>query len=215
VFDFRRGLRTSPERRIRRDPKPFLRVRDVRWLDVDVSSVDRLDFTEEEVEGWSLQPGDLLVCGRGGGVGRAAVWEGQFPVAFYSNDLYRLREKDASVESRFVLYWLQVAHQVFHVFRDVEADAAAPRLLLGHLKKLPVPLPPLGDQLHIAATLWAIRMKIGTSAPPRTEIEAELVHLERAVGFGAEGGSVLASREAHGGASTHLSHARDAELVHA
>jgi type I restriction enzyme S subunit len=190
-------------------------VRNVRWIDIDVSDVDRLDFTEEEVRRDCLQPEDLLVCGKGGGLGRTAVWEGQLPVALYSHHLYRLRAKDNSVEPRFVAYWIQAAYQVFQVFRGMETGVVVPRLPLCRLKEIPIPLPPLGEQLRIAAVLRAIRTRIKAFEETQAAIEAELAHLERAVGFGAEGGSVLGSREAHGGASTHLSHARDAELVHA
>jgi hypothetical protein len=97
----------------------------------------------------------------------------------------------------------------------METGVIVPRLPLHRLKEISIPLPPLGEQLRIAAVLRAIRTRIKALEETQTAIEAELAYLERAVGFGAEGNSVLGSREAHGGTSTHLSHARDAELVHA
>lgn len=62
VFDVQQGAAMSPKRRLGRNQKPFLRTKNILWGAVDTSSVDEMDFMDEEAEKLGLQPGDLLVC---------------------------------------------------------------------------------------------------------------------------------------------------------
>ena len=79
MFELQQGAAMSPERRLGRSPKPFLRTKNILWGAIDISSLDEMDVTDEEVQKLRLQPGDLLVC-EGGEVGKTAVWEGQLPL---------------------------------------------------------------------------------------------------------------------------------------
>ncbi len=69
---------------------PFLRTSNVFWDEIDITTVDEMSMSEDELAGKSLLPGDLLVC-EGGEIGRAAVWEGQVDVMSFQNHLHRLR----------------------------------------------------------------------------------------------------------------------------
>lgn len=152
LFDVQQGASMSPKRRLGRSPKPFLRTRNVLWGAVDISNVDEMDFTDEEVEKLRLQPGDLLVC-EGGDVGRTALWEGQLPLALYQNHIHRLRAKNSSVEPRFIMYWMQAAYRIFLAYRGAESRTAIPNLSGRRLKEFLAPLPPLETQRRIVAWL--------------------------------------------------------------
>jgi type I restriction enzyme S subunit len=180
VFDLQQGASMSPERRLGRNPRPFLRTKNILWGTVDVSSVDEMDFTEEEVRRLRLQPGDLLVC-EGGDVGRTAIWEGQLPLALYQNHIHRLRAKDGSVEPRFVMYWMQAAYQVFLAYQGAESRTAIPNLSGRRLKEFLAPLPPLAEQRRIVAHLQAVQEKIKALKEAQAATEAELKRLEQAI----------------------------------
>jgi type I restriction enzyme S subunit len=180
VFDLQQGASMSPERRLGRNPRPFLRTKNILWGTVDVSSVDEMDFTEEEVRRLRLQPGDLLVC-EGGDVGRTAIWEGQLPLALYQNHIHRLRAKDGSVEPRFVMYWMQAAYRVFLAYQGAESRTAIPNLSGRRLKEFLAPLPPLSEQRRIVAHLQAVQEKIKALKEAQAATEAELKRLEQAI----------------------------------
>jgi len=180
VFEVQQGASMSPKRRLGRNPKPFLRTRNILWGAVDTSLVDEMDFTDEETEKLRLQPGDLLVC-EGGDVGRTAIWEGQLPTASYQNHIHRLRAKDDSVEPRFIMYWMQAAYQVFLAYQGAESRTAIPNLSGRRLKEFLAPLPPLSEQRRIVARLEAVQEKIRALKSVQAETDEELNRLEQAV----------------------------------
>ena len=180
VFEIQQGASMSPKRRLGRNPKPFLRTRNVLWGSVDTSLVDEMDFTDEEVEKLRLQPGDLLVC-EGGDVGRTAIWDGQLPTVLYQNHIHRLRAKDDSVEPRFIMCWMKAAYQVFLAYQGAESRTAIPNLSGRRLKEFLAPLPPLSRQRRIVAHLEAVQEKIKALKEAQAATEAELKRLEQAI----------------------------------
>lgn len=180
VFEVQQGASMSPQRRLGRNPKPFLRTRNILWGAVDTLLVDEMDFTDEEAEKLSLQPGDLLVC-EGGDVGRTAIWEGQLPTALFQNHIHRLRAKDAPIEPRFIMYWMQAAYQVFLAYQGEESRTAIPNLSGRRLKAFLAPFPPIEEQRQIVAHLGAVHEKINALKEAQAATDAELQRLEQAV----------------------------------
>jgi type I restriction enzyme S subunit len=180
IFDLQQGASMSPKRRIGSNPKPFLRTKNVLWGTIDLSSVDEMDFTDEEVEKLRLQPGDLLVC-EGGDVGRTAIWEGQLPLVLYQNHIHRLRARDDSIEPRFTLYWMQAAYQVFLAYQGTESRTAIPNLSGYRLKQFLAPLPPLAEQRRIEAHLEGVQEKIRALRAAQAETDEALRRLEQAI----------------------------------
>jgi len=179
VFEIQQGASMSPKRRVGRNPRPFLRTRNVLWGTVDLSSVDKMDFTDEEVEKLRLQPGDLLVC-EGGDVGRTALWEGQLPLALYQNHIHRLRAKDTPVEPRFFMYWMQAAYQVFLAYQGAESRTAIPNLSGRRLKQFLAPFPPLSEQRRIVARIEELMARVREAQRLRQEAREDADRLWQA-----------------------------------
>ena len=180
VFELQQGAAMSPERRLGRSPKPFLRTKNILWGAIDISSLDEMDFTDEEVQKLRLQPGDLLVC-EGGEVGRTAVWEGQLPLVLYQNHIHRLRAKGKAVDPKFVMFWMQAAYQVFLIYQGAESKTAIPNLSGKRLKEFVFPLPPLEEQRRIVAHLQEVQEKTKALKEAQEQTEAELKRLEQAI----------------------------------
>jgi type I restriction enzyme S subunit len=155
LFDLRQGASMSPSRRQGTNPHPFLRAKNILWGEVDTSDVDSMDFTEDEIERLKLEKGDLLIC-EGGDVGRTAVWEAQLPLAMYQNHIHRLRRKSDDIESKFYIYWMKTAYQVFRIYQGEESRTAIPNLSGGRLKNFLVPQTSLAEQRRIVASLERI-----------------------------------------------------------
>jgi len=152
LFDVQQGVAMSPERREGRTPHPFLRTLNVLWGHVDLSMLDKMDFTDEEVSKLSLKPGDLLVC-EGGEVGRTAIWRGELDACLYQNHIHRLRKINDTVVPELYMYWMQVAFQVFKSYSGEESATTIPNLSGNRLKSFMFPLPPAEEQKRIASEL--------------------------------------------------------------
>jgi type I restriction enzyme S subunit len=152
VFDVQQGVAMSPYRREGVSPRPFLRTLNVLWGRVDLSTLDKMDFTDEEVSKLSLKLDDLLVC-EGGEVGRTAIWRGELDTCLYQNHIHRLRKINDTVVPEFYVYWMQVAFQVFRSYSGEESTTTIPNLSGNRLKSFLVPLPPPEKQKRIAGEL--------------------------------------------------------------
>ncbi|MHC1610504.1 MAG: restriction endonuclease subunit S [Candidatus Methanospirareceae archaeon] len=152
LFHLQQGVSMSPKRRKGVSPYPFLRTSNVHWGRIDLSILDKMDFTDDEVAKLRLEPGDLLVC-EGGEVGRTAIWEGQVDICLYQNHIHRLRKKNEGVIPEFFMYWMRAAFQVFSLYRGQASDTTIPNLSGSRLGAFVVPFPKLETQRRIATYL--------------------------------------------------------------
>ncbi|MBI4676255.1 MAG: restriction endonuclease subunit S [Elusimicrobia bacterium] len=175
LFDVRQGKAMSAASRNGPAPKPFLRTSNVLWGKVDLSTVDKMHFTDEESKKFALRPGDLLVC-EGGEVGRAAVWDNQLPGCLYQNHIHRLRRIGENVDPRFFMYWLQEAILHLNIYEGAANRTTIPNLSAARLKEFAIPLPRPEEQRAIAAVL----SKIQAAAETQGRIVAALKELKAA-----------------------------------
>ena len=90
-------------------PMRYLRNVDVQWDDINVLDLPLIDIRPNEIQRYTVLPGDVLVC-EGGEVGRAAIWNGDLDVCAYQKALHRLRPCVENQElPRFLLYALMTA----------------------------------------------------------------------------------------------------------
>jgi len=152
LFGVQQGVAMSPKRREGISPHPFLRTLNVLWGYIDLSTLDEMDFTDEEVARLSLKTNDLLVC-EGGEVGRTAIWRGELKACLYQNHIHRLRRLNDNVVPDFYMYWMQAAFKVFGAYSGQESKTTIPNLSGSQLKSFKVPRPPVEEQGRIASEL--------------------------------------------------------------
>lgn len=170
VFDIQQGKALSPKAREGKSPRPFLRTRNVYWGMLDLHDVDQMDFSEDEVERYRLQPGDLLVC-EGGDIGRTAIWNGELGLCCCQNHLHRLRTSRDDVVALFFSYWMQTAILHFGLYRGTANVTTISNLSKSRLSKFSVPLPPLSRQKRVALVLQAVEDKITVEEDHKLALE--------------------------------------------
>lgn len=137
------------------DKTPFLRTSNVLWDAIDLTTVDEMAISPEEMPSKLLRPGDLLVC-EGGDIGRAAVWNGEVQIMSFQNHLHRLRPI-GEVEPRFYVYLLQAGFTQLGIFEGAGNRTTIPNLSRNRLAALEVPQPPLAEQRQIISVLSMVR----------------------------------------------------------
>ncbi len=156
LFDIGAGKTMSRSAREGKGRVPFLRTSNVLWDEIDLSQLDEMAVSSEEIAEKSVARGDLFVC-EGGEIGRAAVWEGSISPLVFQNHLHRLRPKTADLVPRFYVYFLQSAFTQLGIFEGAGNKTTIPNLSRNRLASLEVPVPPLGEQREIANTLVLVR----------------------------------------------------------
>lgn len=170
-FDIQQGKSLSPAARRGIRPRPFLRTSNVFWGRVDLSSVDQMDFTEDEFLRLSLNDGDLLVC-EGGDIGRSAVYRGPSGQYAYQNHLHRLRAKNREMAPDFVVQWLRAAFTQLGLYEGVGNTTTIPNLSRGRLSQLAIPKPKPEDQRRIAGLLGSVQRSIDNATAQGKELSA-------------------------------------------
>jgi len=126
----------------------YLRNINVRWGTVDTDDVSEMFFEDDQLERFSLSPGDVLVC-EGGEPGRAAVWDGRVPGMMYQKAIHRVRFF-GTFNSRYLVFLLEFLAKTGRLERRFTGST------IKHFTResfiaLPIPLPPLAEQTRIVA----------------------------------------------------------------
>lgn len=125
-------------------PRPYLRNINVRWGVFDLTDLLEMRIQDEEVERYSVQKGDLVVC-EGGEPGRCAIWEAENGI-FFQKALHRVRPHLVSSEYLYlVIYALSLSG-----FTERYFTGTTIKHLTGQaLKALLIPIPPIYEQGRI------------------------------------------------------------------
>jgi type I restriction enzyme S subunit len=159
AFEIQQGKALSRKHQQGISPYPFLRTANVRWGKIDLSTVDKMDFTDEETGKYALQPNDLLVC-EGGEIGRTAMWRQEPGTYCYQNHLHRLRTTREDIIPAFYMYWMQVAFLLLNAYLGVAIKTTIPNLSPSRLSRFLLPKPSFPEQRRIAHVLSTIQRAI-------------------------------------------------------
>lgn len=153
IAEVRLGRQRSPKDHQGPTMRPYVRAANVGWSGLLLDDVKTMNFTDDELVTYRLQPGDLLLNEASGSqreVGKPAIWNSEIEDCAFQNTLLRVRPHGA--DARYLL----------HFFKQQASTGALARKSRGvgihHLGRealacLQIPLPPIEEQQRIAAVL--------------------------------------------------------------
>jgi type I restriction enzyme S subunit len=150
IAETRLGKMLSAKARVGTSPRPYLRNRNVQWGRIDISDLVEMGFADDEIERFTVLPGDVLVC-EGGEVGRTAIWKGHLPWVGYQKALHRIRPAQG-VSSEYLAYFMRWFASV-QAFEPYVTGSTIKHLPQEDLRLLPVPVPPEQEQRRIVAVI--------------------------------------------------------------
>jgi type I restriction enzyme S subunit len=146
-------------------PVRYLGNVNVRWGAFDLSNLQEMRVTPDELDQLSVRDGDIFVC-EGGEPGRTAVWRGSAQDLIFQKALHRLRVLD-DVQVDYLAHYLRfvVSQQGF---ADLLTGTTIRHLPQVALQRLGVAVPPSAEQQRIVA-------KLGTLITSLTRARTELM----------------------------------------
>ena len=153
VSEIAGGIQKQPKRAPNKNPVAFLRVANVGRGQLDLSQIHNIELFEGELARYGLRSGDLLVVEGNGSpeqIGRCALWSAQIEVCTHQNHLIRVRPKEYLLSKYLELFWNSPGGSR-RVQNVASSTSGLHTLSTGKLKVLPVALPPVAEQIRIAA----------------------------------------------------------------
>jgi type I restriction enzyme, S subunit len=150
---------------------PYLGNINVRWYRVETLDLKTLKLGEREIDQYSVENGDVLVCEGGGGIGRTAVWTDDNPMVF-QKALHRVRFYGALFNPFLFNHYMKLCVENGFI-ESFFTGAGIPHLTSKSLKTLPIPLPPLAEQ---AAIMERVEALMTTCRALEAEIEHARTH---------------------------------------
>ncbi len=142
---------------------PYLRVANVQDGHLDLSEIKTVRVRVDEVDGFRLEPGDVLMT-EGGDLdklGRGTIWEGQIPDCLHQNHIFRIRADRELLEPTFFALVVEsdIAKRYFNRVAKRTTNLASTNKTQVRAFKFPVP-PTTEEQREVAAIMKAAKAKL-------------------------------------------------------
>ena len=153
VAEVRLGRQRAPKNHAGDFMRPYLRAANVTWGGLNLSDVKTMNFTDQELDTYRLEPGDILLSeasGSAGEVGKPALWAGEISDCAFQNTLIRVRP--LKHEPRFLLHyfrWQALTGRFIEHSRGVGIHHVG----RARLASWPTPLPQRDEQRRIVDLL--------------------------------------------------------------
>lgn len=128
----------------------YLKSKNLQWLNVDVSQVEKMWFSEYEKTIYRIKKDDLLVS-EGGEVGKTCIWNDEIEECYIQNSVHKIT-MDSLNHPRFFLYVFFVYGKK-GVFESIVNRVSIAHLVLEKLINIDFAVPPFQEQKAIAEYL--------------------------------------------------------------
>jgi len=150
AFSIQLGKMLQPDTSASEDEQfEYLKALHVQWEKVQTNDLPVMWASKYELDKYSVQKGDLLVC-EGGEVGRAGILKDDLNNVIIQNSLHRVRSKNNL--NAFLMYVLENAASK-NWFEILCNKATIAHFTGDKFSALRIPIPPLPEQRAIAAYL--------------------------------------------------------------
>ncbi len=161
---------------------PYLRVANVQDGYLELSDVKTVRVRVDEVDGFRLEPGDVLMT-EGGDIdklGRGTIWSGQIPVCLHQNHIFRIRTNRKMLVPEFYALVVEsdIAKRYFNRVAKRTSNLASTNKTQVRAFSFPVP-PTTNEQRDIAAIMHAAKAKAAALVQKEralTELKKSLMH---------------------------------------
>ncbi len=137
--------------------KPYLKSKNIQWLNVEVESVDEMWFSEKEMMDYRLKRGDLILS-EGGEVGKTCIWNNELDECYIQNSAHKVTVYNDNISEYYIYIFYTIGK--FGVF-----DSIINRVSIGHLTKdklsnIEIINPPKEEQKQIVEFIETAATKI-------------------------------------------------------
>jgi type I restriction enzyme S subunit len=170
-----RRLNGKPTRTV-----PYLAVINVQDRALNLSTVKTIDATEEEIERYRLQRGDLLLTEGGDPdkLGRGTLWGNELQHCIHQNHVFRVRLTTDAVEPLFLEWLIGSQRGKRYFLRSAKQTTGIASINMTQLRAFPLLIPPVKWQREFAARVAATEMVGAAQRNALEKLEATFATLQ-------------------------------------
>lgn len=160
---------------------PIVRLQNISrnaFLDKNIRCIP--ESKARELERHSFVSGDLIVTKLGDPVGKACIVPPSLPSGIIVADVVRVRIDESRASKQYAAYAINSPNVASQLSLEVKGSTR-PRVNLGHIRNLEIPLPPLAEQRRIVAKLEELLGKVEASRQRLAQVPALLKRFRQAV----------------------------------
>lgn len=149
VAEVRLGRQRAPKNHLGDSMRPYIRAANVTWAGLDLSDVKSMNFTDDEMATYRMEPGDIVLSeasGSPGEVGKPALWSGEIAECAFQNTLIRVRPRQH--EPKFLVHYFRYL-ALGGQFVEYSRGVGIHHLGRARLASWPTPVPPVEEQRRI------------------------------------------------------------------
>lgn len=154
LFEFiRNGMNVKQDKS--GDGIPITRIETIADATVDASRVGYAGLNEADCRGWLMEPGDILFSHINSveHIGKCAVYRGYPSILVHGMNLLCLRCDQSKLLPEFAKYLIRGNSFRKRLANFINKAVNQASVSIGNLKPIPVSIPPLTEQIRIAAIL--------------------------------------------------------------
>ncbi|MBT2663934.1 restriction endonuclease subunit S [Bacillus sp. ISL-4] len=143
-------------------PVPYLRVANVQDGYLDLSEIKYIDVTQEELERYALEEGDILLTEGGDAdkLGRGYIWHSEIPNCIHQNHVFRVRVDRTMIIPEYLAFLVGSEYGKSYFLKCAKQTTNLASINSTQLKAFPVLLPPQNEQIEIVKNLNSVNAKI-------------------------------------------------------
>ncbi|MGP1605079.1 MAG: restriction endonuclease subunit S [Moraxella sp.] len=145
--------------------KPYLKSKNIQWLNVDTSSIDEMYFSSYELALYKLEKGDLILS-EGGEVGKTCMWNNELDECYIQNSAHKVRLYKKNNNKYFLYLFFSCGH--LGVFDSIVNRVSIAHLTKDKLENMKFIFPTLAEQTAIADYLDKQTAKIDQAIALKT-----------------------------------------------
>lgn len=179
VAEVRLGRQRAPKNHHGDSMRPYLRAANVTWSGLSLHDVKSMNFTDEELVTYRLEPGDIVLSeasGSPGEVGKPAIWSGEIADCAFQNTLIRVRPREH--EPRFLLHYFRYQALIGR-FVEHSRGVGIHHLGRARLAMWRTPVPPIREQRRIVEILEDQLSRLDAAAEGLLKTRKRIYSLER------------------------------------
>lgn len=161
---------------------PYLAVINVQDRRLNLGTVKTIEATEEEIQRYQLQKGDLLLTEGGDPdkLGRGTLWNDELPECIHQNHVFRVRLTTDSIVPTFLEWLIGSQRGKLYFLRSAKQTTGIASINMTQLRGFPVLVPPLELQSEFAARVAAIEKLRAISGAALAKLDVTFASLQHA-----------------------------------